>query len=92
MIVNNSQLADLYTDYLLSSNGYTTATGLSALLKNVISHDKFTRLLNNSETFDSKAVWKMVKPLVREFETQDGCIVIDDSKKYFAKKCKKITF
>jgi hypothetical protein len=30
---------DLYTDYLITSFSYTTATGLSGLVDNAISHD-----------------------------------------------------
>jgi len=78
MNVNNFQLADLYTDYLIASSSYTTATGLSSTMNHSISHDKITRLLNQSEIFNSKAVWQMAKPIVREFETHDGCIAIDD--------------
>ena len=32
---------DLYTDYLLSSFGKTSATGLSNLLDGVVKHDSF---------------------------------------------------
>jgi len=35
----------LYVDYLISSFGATTATGLSNLLDGEVSHDKITRLL-----------------------------------------------
>jgi len=31
---------ELYTDYLISTSGYATATGLSAMLDGEISHDK----------------------------------------------------
>ena len=79
MIVNNHTLSDLYTDYLLASTSRTTATGLSDLLEGSISHDKITRLLSDGEAFNSKVVWKAVKPIVREIETGDGCISIDDS-------------
>ena len=37
---------DLYTDYLLSSTGPTTATGLSRLLEGMLSHDHVTRWLS----------------------------------------------
>ena len=40
----NKQLLDLYTDYLLSSFGATTETGLSELVKGEIGHDEITRL------------------------------------------------
>ena len=36
---------DLYTDYLLSTCGAATATGLSAMLDGEVSHDRFTRFL-----------------------------------------------
>ena len=39
------ELLDLYSDYLLSSFGATTATGLSRLLDGAISHDQVTRFL-----------------------------------------------
>ena len=38
---------DLYTDYLLSSTGPTTATGLSRLLEGALSHDHITRWLRS---------------------------------------------
>ena len=79
MNVNNFQLVDLYTDYLIASYSYTTATGLSAATNHAVSHDKITRLLGSSEVFNSKLLWQIVKPIVREFETHDGCVVIDDS-------------
>jgi hypothetical protein len=46
-------LLDLYTDYLLSSFGPTTATGLSKVLDGAVSHDKITRLLSGND-FSSK--------------------------------------
>ena len=33
---------DLYTDYLLSTFGETTATGLSAMVEGAVSHDQIT--------------------------------------------------
>lgn len=72
------QLLDLYTDYLLSSFGHTTATGLSALLDCAISHDKVTRFLSCEER-TSADFWKLVKPLVRKIESEEGILIIDDS-------------
>ena len=40
---------DLYIDYLLSTFGSATATGLSAMLNGEISHDKITRLLSSQD-------------------------------------------
>jgi hypothetical protein len=40
---------DLYTDYLITSFSYTTATGLSGLVDNAISHDPVTRFLSHAQ-------------------------------------------
>ncbi len=69
---------DLYTDYLISSFSQTTATGLSRALDGAVSHDAFTRMLSK-EDFGPKDLWKIVKPLVREIESVDGVIVVDDT-------------
>jgi len=71
-------LLDLYTDYLLSSFGQTTATGLSKVLDGAVSHDKITRLLRENQ-FNSKNLWHEVKPIVREFENDSACLIFDDS-------------
>jgi hypothetical protein len=39
-------------DYLISSFGKTTATGISELLNGAYNHDQFTRVLSNN-FFDS---------------------------------------
>lgn len=69
---------DLYTDYLLSSFGQTSATGLSRLVDGDISHDSISRLLSGNE-FDSKTLWQKVKPLVRKHQTEDACLIFDDT-------------
>src|SRR5215469_14777521 len=69
---------DLYSDYLLVSFGQATATGLSNLLNNRISHDKITRMLSGQE-YGSKDLWHEVKSLVREHETEDACLIFDDT-------------
>ena len=69
---------ELYTDYLISSNGYATATGLSAMMDNEISHDQITRFLSKNE-FTSKELWLKVKKMVREVESDDACLIFDDS-------------
>ena len=74
----NQKILDLYSDYLLSSFGQTTATGLSKLMEGKISHDQVTRMLSSSK-MTSKAWWKLVKPHVRETEQEDGVMIIDDS-------------
>jgi len=42
-------MLDMYTDYLISSTGQTSATGLANLLDGQISHDSVTRFLNTKE-------------------------------------------
>ena len=69
---------ELYTDYLISGNGYATATGLSAMMDNEISHDQITRFLSKNE-FTSKELWKKVKSTVREIESDDACLIFDDT-------------
>jgi hypothetical protein len=71
-------ILDLYSDYLLYSNGQTTATGLSKLLDEEISHDKITRFLS-TETFDEKTLWKKIKKLVRTYEEEKACLIFDDT-------------
>ncbi len=74
----NKQLLEIYSDYLISSFSYTTATGLSAVLDNEISHDKITRFLSRSN-YDSKALWLLVKNQVRAVEDEEACIIFDDT-------------
>jgi hypothetical protein len=71
------KLLDFYTDYLISSTGQTSATGLSRLLDNVISHDSITRFLSHAG-YDSKSLWQSVKPLVRLHQSAAACLVFDD--------------
>jgi DDE superfamily endonuclease len=72
------KLLDLYTDYLISSFGQVTATGLARLLDGEVSHDQVTRFLA-SEPKRSADLWRIAKPLVRQVESDDGIIAIDDS-------------
>ena len=68
---------DLYTDYLLSSFGQTSATGLSRLVDGEISHDSVSRFLSTND-FTSKTLWQKVKPLIRKHQTDDACLIFDD--------------
>ena len=69
---------DLYTDYLISNSGLATATGLSAMTDGEVSHDQITRFLSKGD-FDSKILWKKVKSTVREVESDDSCVIFDDT-------------
>ena len=56
MTKHNLRLLDLYTDYLLSSFGATTATGLARLLPE-LSHDQITRFLAQKALTDRDFAW-----------------------------------
>lgn len=73
-----NEMLDLYSDYLLSSLGATTATGLSRLLSGAVSHDQVTRFLSE-KVRTSSDLWRIVKPLVRQIESEAGVLVFDDS-------------
>ena len=74
----NKEILDLYSDYLLSSFGKTTATGLSKLVNGEVSHDQVTRMLS-AKRMISKDWWLLVKREVRKIESVDGLMIIDDS-------------
>lgn len=74
----NTQHLELYTDYLLSTFGYATATGLERMMDGEISHDKTTRFLSE-EDYTSKDLWLLVKPTVRKVESDEGVLIFDDT-------------
>lgn len=78
----NDNIYDLYADYLLSSSGPVTATGLSALLEGKISHDRITRKLSEKRKTSSE-LWRSVKPLIRRIESPEGVLITDAQ--YFGK-------
>lgn len=76
--MKSSKLLDLYSDYLISAFGQTTATGLSSLLDGEVSHDQVQRMLAG-ETQTSADLWRIVKPHVRKIESAEGVLIVDDS-------------
>lgn len=74
----NKEHLEVYTDYLLSTFGYATATGLSRMVEGELTHDQITRFLS-AEEFTSKDLWALVKPTVREIEKEDAVLIIDDT-------------
>ena len=74
----NKEHLEVYTDYLLSTFGYATATGLSRMVEGELTHDQITRFLS-AEEFTSKDLWALVKPTVREIEKEEGVLIIDDT-------------
>lgn len=76
--MDDKELLDLYSDYLISSFGQTTGTGMAQLLGGSISHDRIQRLLSKQD-FTAADLWQVVKPHVRAIERADGVIIVDDS-------------
>jgi hypothetical protein len=66
--MSDQELLDLYSDYLLSSFGAVTGTGLAALLDGAVSHDRIQRFLAR-EKRTSADLWQLVKPKVRQVRT-----------------------
>src|SRR5271157_124567 len=76
--MKREKLLDLYSDYLISAFGQTTATGLSELLNGEISHDHVQRYLAG-ERQTSVDLWRVVKVHVRKIESESGVLIVDDS-------------
>jgi hypothetical protein len=69
---------DLYTDFLTSSPNIVSATLFSEVLNKSYSHDSITRMLAQPE-LDQKTYWKHVKSSVRQLESPNGVLSIDDT-------------
>lgn len=76
--MDDYELLDLYTDYLVSAFGAVTSTGLSQMLDSAVSHDRISRMLGKRE-FTQQDYWKAIKGLVRRVESPHGVIKIDDT-------------
>lgn len=76
--MKNPDLLDLYSDYLISSFGPVTGTGLATLLEGAVSHDRLQRFLAQPAR-TSADLWRVVKPHLRAVEQPDGCLILDDS-------------
>jgi hypothetical protein len=73
----NSELQDIYSEYLMSAFGQTPGTGLAELLGGSISHDQIQRLLSK-DPMSSADLWGIVKPYVRQTQAEGGVIILDD--------------
>ena len=76
--MDDKELLDIYTDYLISSFGLTTGIGLSRMLNGAISHDRIQRFLA-APARSGKDLWLVVKPYVRQVQADDGVLIVDDS-------------
>lgn len=77
-LVSSDAMLDLYSDFLICSFSQTTATGMSLMTNGSVSHDQVTRFLSGQE-YGNKDLWRLVKPAIRRIETNDGCIIVDDT-------------
>lgn len=74
-----SHLLELYSDYLLAKKSQATATGLSRLTNDQVSHDRVTRFLNKN-SFDSKDLWGYKNSYILcDSKKKDGVLILDDT-------------
>lgn len=76
--MKKSNLLDLYTDFLMTAPGAVSALVMSKMLQDAYSHDSITRMLAQDE-LDQSVFWKLIKPTIRQVESEDGVISIDDT-------------
>ncbi|MBK2111327.1 hypothetical protein IB685_03930 [Francisella tularensis subsp. novicida FSC159] len=74
----DKDVLDIYTDYLISQTKYATATKLSDILDQEVSHDKITRFLSKPY-LTSLEFWKYIKPLVRKHNNEYDVLCLDDT-------------
>jgi hypothetical protein len=75
--MDDKELLDLYSDYLISSFGQTSGTGMAQLLEGQVSHDRIQRWLSKRD-FSAADLWQVVKPHGRAIEQTDGVMIVDD--------------
>jgi Transposase DDE domain len=71
-------LIDIYTDYLISSTLSTSCVGLSRILNDGVSHDRYTRMLSK-HSYGSKELWERVKNSVSSHSCESGILIFDDT-------------
>ena len=76
--MNKHDLQEIYSDYLVTSFGQTTATGLSSLLDHAVSHDQITRFLSKHD-YNSETLWRALKKEIRAIEQDEGVLIFDDT-------------
>jgi hypothetical protein len=76
--MKKSHPLDLYTDFLMTSPNVASALVMSKMLQDAYSHDSITRMLAQDE-LDQCLFGKLIKPTIRQVESEDGIISIDDT-------------
>ncbi|MDZ7897823.1 MAG: hypothetical protein U5N85_07315 [Arcicella sp.] len=76
--MKKANLLDLYTDFLMTSPGIASALVMSKVLQDSYSHDSITRMLAQDK-IEQSLYWKMIKPTIRQVESSEGVISVDDT-------------
>ena len=76
--MDDEEVLDIHANYLISSFGLATGTGLSRLLDGVINHDRI-QLFLASPAKSGKDLWQVVKRYVHQIRADDGVLIVDDS-------------
>ena len=72
-------MIETYSNFLIANSGLAAVTRFSDSCGNLISHDKFTRFLNETE-LTSKHLWQLSKDLISQTNKNKKCrLVLDDS-------------
>ena len=75
----NIGVRNVYTDYLLSTSGHISSTGLSEVIENQYSHDQINRMLHNGE-IDDKTLYQQGKRIIKARKSKGKkTIIVDDS-------------
>lgn len=76
-------ILELYADYLIAGSQQAKATELSKVTGWQLSHDKVTRFLagkgSRNKYLNGRELWLKVKPMIRGCETEEGCLIFDDT-------------
>lgn len=75
--MKRKKLMDLYSDFLTGSPNVASALVFSKVLNDLFSHDAITRMLAQPE-LNQKEYWRSIKKVVRQAETDNGVIAVDD--------------
>jgi len=74
------KIEEIYINFGIASFAKIEMTKLAKITSLNFSHDIFTKMLLQDDTYNEKKLWKEVKPFLRNYENNDdGCIVIDDT-------------
>lgn len=76
--MKKSAILDLYTDFLMTSPNIVSALVMSKVMQDAYSHDSITRMLAQDE-LDQSIFWKLIKPTIRQIESPEGVISVDDT-------------